>query len=110
MNNPYSAAMASTGQTPAQEPQSLHLPGSIQRRLSFSEIASVGHSLSQEPQLTHASLILYAISYLSLLGCYEDTIPRKKKQGKFSEEQEFRFNPRARACVGTSRTERTKPV
>jgi hypothetical protein len=50
--------MASVGQTPAQEPQSVHLAGSIQRNPSFSEIASAGHSLSQLPQLTHSSLIL----------------------------------------------------
>jgi hypothetical protein len=50
--------MASVGQTAAQAPQSWHLAGSIHRVLSFSEIASTGHSLSQEPQLTQASLIL----------------------------------------------------
>jgi hypothetical protein len=50
--------MASVGQTAAQAPQSWHLAGSIQRALSFSEIASTGHSLSQEPQFTQASLIL----------------------------------------------------
>jgi hypothetical protein len=52
------AEIASVGQTAAQAPQSWHFAGSIQRALSFSEIASTGHSLSQEPQLTQASLIL----------------------------------------------------
>jgi hypothetical protein len=54
----YAWAIASTGQLPAQEPQSTHLSGSIQRLLSFSEIALAGQSPSQAPQLTHASEIL----------------------------------------------------
>jgi hypothetical protein len=54
----YSAAMACVGQAPAQAPQSAHLSGSIQCFPSFSEIASAGHSLTQEPQFTQASLIL----------------------------------------------------
>jgi hypothetical protein len=44
------------------------LSGSIQRAFSFSEIASVGHSLSQDPQFKQASLILYAMIYLSLVN------------------------------------------
>jgi hypothetical protein len=59
--------MASVGQTPAQAPHSVHFSGSIQRVLSFSEIASTGHSLSQAPQFAHASLILYAILNLPLV-------------------------------------------
>jgi hypothetical protein len=51
-------AMASTGQDPAQTPQSTHFSGSIQRLPSFSEIASWGHSPSHALQLTHASEIL----------------------------------------------------
>jgi hypothetical protein len=54
----YEAEIASVGQTPAQAPQSWHLPGSIQRILSFSEIASTGHSLSQAPQFMQASEIV----------------------------------------------------
>jgi hypothetical protein len=54
----YAAEIASVGQTPAHTPQSWHFSGSIHRLSPFSEIASTGHSLSQEPQLTHASLIL----------------------------------------------------
>jgi hypothetical protein len=47
--------MASTGQTAEQAPQSAHFAGSTQRLPSFSEIASTGHSLSQEPQLVQAA-------------------------------------------------------
>jgi hypothetical protein len=50
--------MASTGQTPAQAPQSTHFSGSIQRLPSFSEIAVWGHSASQALQLTQASEIV----------------------------------------------------
>jgi hypothetical protein len=50
--------MASVGQTAEQAPQSAHFSASIQRFPSFSEIASTGHSLSQEPQFVQASLIL----------------------------------------------------
>jgi hypothetical protein len=56
--------MASVGHTAAQAPQSEHFSGSIHRALSFSEIASTGHSLSHEPQLTQASVTLYAMIYL----------------------------------------------
>jgi len=56
--------MASVGQTEAHDPQSVHLSGSIQRRLFFSLIAWTGHSDSQAPQFTHASVTLYAIVYL----------------------------------------------
>ncbi len=52
--------MASVGQTAAHEPQSVHLAGSIQRRLFFSLMAWTGHSDSQAPQLTQASVTLYA--------------------------------------------------
>jgi hypothetical protein len=54
----HPAVIASVWQEATQAPQSVHFDGSIHRRLSFSEIASTGHSLSQEPQLTQASLIL----------------------------------------------------
>jgi hypothetical protein len=57
MNDPY-WVIASTGQAPVQVPQSTHLSGSIQRLLSFSDIALVGHSPSQAPQLIQASEIL----------------------------------------------------
>jgi hypothetical protein len=50
--------MASTGQAPTQTPQSAHFPGSIKRFPFFSEIASVGHSLSQALQFVQASLTL----------------------------------------------------
>jgi hypothetical protein len=50
--------MDSVGQTAEQEPQSTHFSGSIQRLLSFSEIASTGHSLSHVPQFVQVSLIL----------------------------------------------------
>ena len=54
----YSAAIASVGQEATQVPQSRHFSGSIQCFPSFSEIASTGHSLTQEPQFTQVSLIL----------------------------------------------------
>jgi hypothetical protein len=50
--------MACTGQTAEHTPQSAHFADSITRFPSFSEIASTGHSLSQEPQFVQASLIL----------------------------------------------------
>lgn len=53
--------MASVGQTPAQDPQSIQVDASITRADSASEIALTGHSPSQAPQFTHASVILYAI-------------------------------------------------
>ena len=56
------ATMASVGQEDTQAPQSTHTSGSIQRAPFFSLIALVGHSLSHAPQLTHASVILYAMS------------------------------------------------
>jgi hypothetical protein len=62
----YSAAIASVGHDATQAPQSTHLSGSIQCLPSFSEIASDGQSLTQEPQFTQVSLILWAIFYLSL--------------------------------------------
>jgi hypothetical protein len=49
--------MASTGQTAAHAPQSMHVAGSIEY-LSPSLMASTGHSLMQAPQAMHASVIL----------------------------------------------------
>jgi len=63
------AMMASVGQTDAQAPQSMQTSGSIQRALSFSLIALTGHSLSQEPQLVHASVTLYAMLNLFVCEC-----------------------------------------
>jgi hypothetical protein len=54
--------MASVGQLGTQAPQLTHFAASIQRFPSFSEIASVGHSLSQAEQFTQASVILYIIN------------------------------------------------
>jgi hypothetical protein len=54
----YSSEIASEGQTPAQEPQLMHVPASMTRFESFSEIAETGHSDSQAPQFTQASEIL----------------------------------------------------
>jgi hypothetical protein len=53
--------MASVGHVEAQVPQSMHLSGSIQRASFFSLMAVTGHSPSQAPQFTQASVILYAI-------------------------------------------------
>jgi len=50
--------MASVGQVEAQAPQSMHLEESIQRAPFFSLIASTGHSGSQAPQFTQASVTL----------------------------------------------------
>jgi hypothetical protein len=50
--------IASVGQTEAQLPQSMHFAGSIQRAPFFSLMAWTGHSGSQAPQLTHASVTL----------------------------------------------------
>lgn len=49
--------MASTGQTEAQAPQSMHLVPSILYGLP-SLIASTGHSSLQVPQAMHLSVIL----------------------------------------------------
>jgi hypothetical protein len=59
--------MASTGQTAEQAPQSTHVDAVIARLPLFSAIAETGHSLSHVPQLVQASLILKAISSLSLI-------------------------------------------
>jgi hypothetical protein len=58
----YSALGASTGQAPAQEPQSMQASASITYFPSPSEIASTGHSLAHAPQAMQSSLIMYAIS------------------------------------------------
>jgi hypothetical protein len=50
--------MASVGQDDWQAPQSTQRAGSIQRASFFSEMAPLGHSLSQAPQLMQASVIL----------------------------------------------------
>lgn len=55
------ATMASVGQEEMQAPQSTQLAGSIHRAPFFSLIAPVGHSPSQAPQLTQASVILCAM-------------------------------------------------
>jgi hypothetical protein len=57
-DNSHPAAIASVGQALTHAPQSVHLLASIWYCPSFSAIASDGHSLVQEPQLTQASLIL----------------------------------------------------
>ena len=58
------AMIASVGQLDAQAPQSMHLSGSMTRASFFSLIADTGHSPSQAPQLTQASVILYAMAGL----------------------------------------------
>ena len=65
-----SAWGASTGQTLAHVPQSMHSSASITYFPSFSEIQLTGHSLSQEPQAMQSSEILYAIPiHLQTLHC-----------------------------------------
>jgi hypothetical protein len=58
------ATIASVGQAEAQVPQSMHTEGSIQRASFFSLMALTGHSPSQAPQLTQASVTLYAMAVL----------------------------------------------
>lgn len=53
----YAGLGASTGQTPAQAPHSIHSSASITYRSSPSEIQDTGHSASQAPQLIQSSLI-----------------------------------------------------
>lgn len=57
----YCGFGAPTGQTPAQEPQSMQVAASMTILPSPSEIALTGHCGSQAPQLIHSSLITYAI-------------------------------------------------
>ena len=59
----YSSTGAPTGQTFAQFPQLMQTSGSITYVVSPSLIALTGHSDAQVPQLTHASVILYAIIF-----------------------------------------------
>jgi hypothetical protein len=54
-NPSYTPVMAWTGHTEEQTPQSAHFAASIQRFPAFSEIASTGHSLSQEPQFVQVA-------------------------------------------------------
>jgi len=58
----YSGFGASTGQTSAHAPHSMHSSGSITYLVSPAEMQLTGHSDSQAPQLIHSSLIKYAIS------------------------------------------------
>jgi hypothetical protein len=58
----YALTGALTGQTSAQEPQSMHLPSSITYLPSPSAIQLWGHSPSHAPQEMHSSVILYAIA------------------------------------------------
>ena len=53
----YSSTGASTGHAPAQAPQSMQASASITYIESPAEIAFVGHSSMQAPQLMHESLI-----------------------------------------------------
>jgi hypothetical protein len=55
--NYYSGDIASTGQTSAQAPQSVHRAGSI-LKISPSLIASTGHSSIQAPHAMQSSLII----------------------------------------------------
>jgi len=57
----YSGCGASTGQTLAQEPQSIQEAASIMYLLSPAEMHSTGHSASQAPQLMHSSEMKYAM-------------------------------------------------
>jgi hypothetical protein len=61
---PQAGLMASTGQVPAQTPQSTHLSGSIVKIGEPSLIASTGQESLQVPQAVHFELITYAMMYL----------------------------------------------
>ena len=63
----YSSEIAPVGHTPAQVPQLIQVSASITYWLSPSEIAPTGHSAAQLPQLTQESLITYAIGITSLI-------------------------------------------
>jgi hypothetical protein len=65
--------MASLGHSLSQEPQSTQVSGSIKRFPSFSLIAPFGQASSQTPQLTHSSEILYAI-YSSKIGLLPENV------------------------------------
>jgi hypothetical protein len=67
------ATIASVGHTDAQLPQSMQVSGLIQRASFFSLIAVTGHSLSQAPQLTQASVTLYAITF-SLIRMFSEKL------------------------------------
>jgi len=54
---------APTGQTFAQEPQSMQAPSSITYFVSPAEMQLTGHSGSQAPQLMQSSLITYAMIF-----------------------------------------------
>jgi len=58
----YSGCGASTGQTLAQEPQSMQESASIMYLSSPADIQSTGHSGSQAPQLMHSSEMKYAMA------------------------------------------------
>ena len=63
----YTSEIAEVGHSPAQVPQLMHFSSSMMRALSASDIAPTGQSGSQVPQFTHCDLlILYAISVLLL--------------------------------------------
>jgi len=72
--------MASTGQESTQAPQSMQPEASITYLASPSEIALVGHSASQAPQLMQSSLIRYAIKYTSFDFISYFTIPPQKSK------------------------------
>jgi len=60
----YSSAGASTGQTPAHDPQLIQADASIVKQFSPCDIHPTGHSAAQAPQLIHFSQsILYAILF-----------------------------------------------
>lgn len=64
----YSASTgASTGQTPAHEPQLIQADSSITKQVSPCDIHPTGHSEAQAPQPIHFSQsILYAILFTTL--------------------------------------------
>ena len=61
----YSSTIASVGQTLAHVPHSTQVSASITYLPSPPEIASTGHSPAHVPQLTHSSVITYAMFFSS---------------------------------------------
>ena len=71
----------STGQTSAQEPQSVQSSGSI-TYISPSEIASTGHSSIHVPHAIHSSEITYAITNNFIINMYKPTKVRSLQKNQ----------------------------
>lgn len=70
LSDSYASEMALVGHTEAQVPQLTHLPASISRWLSFSEIAPTGQSGSQVPQFMQVLGSIFIAIILPLEKCF----------------------------------------